>query len=193
MVPAKPDDPSPGVSQGSGIPPAPAEFQGTWVGTCDPSYDFSTKKDAHSQWQYVISGSEVLWKISTFSESDKDCSVPLNVITYVMTGRFGEESLTEVGAREVDLIFHRLDYRIDDDEGIVAANARQEYGFSDWQKSVTKDISNAPGISNWPVVYTLFKVDEQGLHLAKLTSERNGSAPDKRPTQVGTSTYKRRL
>ncbi len=176
------------------VPPAPAEFQGTWVDTCDPVYDSTIKKKVRMQWNYVISGSQILWKILSFNETDQECTEAINVMTYVMTGSFGKESVTEPGAIEVDLIFERQEYRIDDDEGILDANTRKLYGFSDWQKGLAKDVSKAPGISpNWPVVYSLFKVDDQGLHLASATSELNGSSPSRRPAKVSKNPLKRRF
>ncbi len=190
-----PEIPSPEPDEtGTGpvVPPAPAEFQGTWADTCDPVYDSTIKKKVRMQWNYVFSGSQVLWKILSFQETDQDCTQAINVMTYVMTGRFGKESVAEPGAFEVDLIFERQEYRIDDDEGILDANARKLYGFSDWQKGLAKDVSQAPGISpNWPVYYSLFKVDEEGLHLANSTDGRDSSSPSKRPVKVSTTALKR--
>lgn len=137
--------------------------------------------------------------LNTGSESEliTDYSSGSSCINVLMTDRsertFEIKGQDDAGAAKVDITYGGTFRTIQSTADVDDHNAKNSFGFSDWEKGKEKEITggkydenSAPEHAKGDIAYLLYKITEDAL-IPGDTSTGDGSSEDKRPTKLSTS------
>lgn len=151
-------------------------LEGQWTQKCTQMSSSTTWDDS----VMTIAGDSFNWTGTSFD----DASCEKKSVWYSGTGTYVTSDVAGLpeGARGLDFHWTSVKFAPFDAQTVEALNQIGWCGHTDWVAGEAKEIVDCEDLVK--VRYDIYKVDGTSLFVGKDSADRDGTAPDKRPTEL---------